>query len=64
VTGAFPHEHLAAIARQLDIDGTKCRTNDQSVWDGIATLNGLPATTAPIGRSDDGLPIGVQIVGS
>ena len=27
------------------------------------SLNGLPATTSPIGRSDDGLPIGVQIVG-
>jgi amidase len=37
--------------------------NDQSVWAGIATLNGLPATTAPIGRTESGLPIGVQIIG-
>jgi amidase len=63
-TVAFPHDHSPQFARQLDIDGTKVPYNDQSVWAGIATLNGLPATTAPIGRSDDGLPIGVQIIGS
>ena len=32
-------------------------------WSAIATLNGLPATVAPIGRSETGLPIGVQIIG-
>ena len=26
-------------------------------------LTGLPATAAPIGRSESGLPIGVQIIG-
>jgi amidase len=62
-TLAFPHDHSPQFARQLDIDGGKVPYNDQSVWAGIATLNGLPATTAPNGRSDDGLPIGVQIVG-
>jgi amidase len=36
---------------------------DQSIWAGIATLNGLPATTAPIGRAEGSLPIGVQIIG-
>jgi amidase len=49
--------------RRLDLDGTKVPYNDQSVWVGIGSLNGLPATTAPIGHSDDGLPIGVQLVG-
>jgi len=34
-----------------------------SAWAAIATLNGLPATTMPNGRSESGLPIGVQIVG-
>jgi amidase len=29
----------------------------------IATLFGLPATVAPIGRSETGLPIGMQIIG-
>jgi len=62
-TVAFPHDHSPQFARSLDVDGTKIPYYDQSVWAGIATLNGLPATTAPIAHSDDGLPIGVQIIG-
>jgi amidase len=60
---AFPHDHSREDMRQLDIDGKKNRYYDQIAWATIATLNGLPATAAPIGRSDDGLPIGVQIIG-
>jgi amidase len=37
--------------------------SDQSIWAGIAILVGLPATTMPIGKSPEGLPIGVQIIG-
>jgi amidase len=59
----FAHDHSPQFARKLDIDGTAVPYNDQSVWAGIATLNGLPATTMPIGHSDNALPIGVQIVG-
>jgi amidase len=62
-TVAFPHDHSPQFARKLDIDGTMVPYNDQSVWAGIATLNGLPATTMPIGRTAGGLPIGVQIIG-
>jgi len=62
-TAAFPHDHAPQRTRQLDVDGTKVPYNDQMVWAGIATLNGLPATIAPIGRTDSGLPIGVQIIG-
>jgi len=61
---AFPHDHTSPqSARKLDVDGTKVPYNDQSVWAGLATLNGLPATTMPIGRTESGLPIGVQIIG-
>jgi amidase len=62
-TPAFPHDHGPRGTRQLDIDGKKVPHGDNGVWVGIATLNGLPATTLPIGRSPDGLPIGAQIVG-
>jgi len=63
-TVAFPHDHsFPNRARQLDIDGTKVPYNDQLVWAGIATSNGLPATTMPIAHSDSGLPIGVQVIG-
>ena len=62
-TVAFPHDHSPQFARHLDIDSQKVPYNDQSIWAGLATLNGLPATTMPIGRGEDGLPIGMQIIG-
>jgi amidase len=63
-TPAFPHDHsLPYSARRIEIDGRECSYFDQLVWPEIATTPGLPATAAPIDRSDAGLPIGVQIVG-
>lgn len=62
-TAAFPHDHTAHFMRQLDIDGSKAPYDDQIVWAAIATLTGFPATVAPIGRTGNGLPIGVQIIG-
>jgi Asp-tRNA(Asn)/Glu-tRNA(Gln) amidotransferase A subunit family amidase len=32
-------------------------------WASLATLAYLPATVFPAGRSDEGLPIGVQVIG-
>ena len=62
-TPAFPQDHSPLRTRQLDVDGSKIPYLNQIAWAGIATLNGIPATTAPIDRAEDGLPIGVQIVG-
>jgi len=56
--------HLSgAPTPSLLTDGRKRSYFDQLAWAGPATLNGLPATTAPIGRTETGLPIGVQIIG-
>jgi amidase len=44
-------------------NGRKRSYFDQLAWAGPATLNGLPATTAPIGRTETELPIGVQTIG-
>ena len=61
---AFPHDHNPNyFKRQIDIDGVLYPYPDQIVWPSVATVAGLPATVAPIDRSERGLPIGVQIIG-
>ncbi len=63
-TPAFLHDHSPdQRTRTLEIDGTPYPYQDQVVWAGMATLTGLPSTAVPIGRSPDGLPYGMQIVG-
>jgi amidase len=63
-TPAFPHDHVMPYsARHIEIEGKEYPYFDQLVWPEIATTPGLPATAVPIGRSETGLPIGVQIVG-
>ena len=47
----------------IDVDGVRMAYQQQPTWASIATLNGLPATVAPIGLDPRGLPIGVQVIG-
>ncbi|GAA2742020.1 amidase [Kitasatospora cinereorecta] len=63
-TPAFPHDHHPdSLARRIDIDGVTYPYLDQLVWAGVATMPGLPATAVPAGRSPEGLPVGVQLIG-
>lgn len=63
-TPAFPHDHDPnPMERRLDIDGVGYPYFDQLVWAGLATMPGLPATAVPAGRSPEGLPVGVQLIG-
>ena len=64
-TLAFAHDHSSPIeSRRIRVDGKSYPYLDaQPIWAEIATTPALPATVAPIDRSDSGLPIGVQIVG-
>lgn len=63
-TPAFPHDQSPnPLARRIDIDGVEHPYFDQLVWAGLATMPGLPATAVPAGRSAEGLPVGVQLIG-
>ena len=64
-TVAFAHDHsMPADERTLVIDGEP-RPYFQAglLWAALATAPGLPATVMPVERSEEGLPVGVQIIG-
>jgi amidase len=61
---AFPHDHSQPQnARRLATAAGPREYYDLFFWISFATLTGLPATTAPIGLSSGGLPIGLQVIG-
>ncbi len=60
---AFPHDYLAPENRVIEIDGMPHPYNEQYAWISIATLFELPATVVPISQAENGLPIGVQVMG-
>ena len=61
---AIPHDHsMPQWDRTVEIDGVERPYLDLFGWTGPAGAAYLPATVVPIGLGDDGLPIGVQIVG-
>jgi amidase len=63
-TPAFPHDHSPIESRRIQIDGRSHAYLDaQIVWAALATTPGLPATVAPIERTETGLPIGLQDIG-
>lgn len=60
---AFPHDDAPFGERVLMIDGRPTPYAAQLAWPGVATFANLPATATPIGRTRDGRPIGVQVIG-
>ena len=62
--GAIPHDHsVPQWERRVAIDGVDRPYLDLFGWTGPAGAGMLPATVVPGGLGDDGLPIGVQVVG-
>jgi amidase len=63
-TTAFPHDQTPPDQRMIPMP----EGGSQNFWSLLsyitpATLTGCPATTAPVGLSKSGLPVGLQIIG-
>jgi amidase len=63
IVAAFPHDHRAMSARTLATAAGPRAYTDLATWTAFATLIGCPATVAPVGRTKEGLPVGIQILG-
>jgi amidase len=63
-TTAFPHDHSEPNDKRKipTVNGPR-DYDDMFSWIAPATLTGCPATIAPVGRGEGGLPIGLQIMG-
>jgi amidase len=63
-TPAFPHDHSEPLAKRIIATSTGPRKYTELFnWIAAPTLTGCPATVAPIGRTPEGLPVGIQIMG-
>jgi amidase len=61
---AFPHDHHGSIRdRSVTINGQERSQVDALAWTGLVGVAYLPSTVVPVGRTSEGLPVGVQIVG-
>ena len=65
LTVAFPHDQEGTLmTRSLEVNGKEMSMLNNMIWARIAVVSGLPATVAPVGFSDSGLPVGIQIIGA
>ncbi len=63
-TAANPHDHDPDwYGRTITVNGSPLPYWRQLFWAGLTGAVYLPSTVIPAGRTPDGLPVGVQIVG-
>ena len=62
-TEAFDHNHLNYGERTIMVDNDERPYFEQVFWAGIAIASYLPSTVIPTGLTEEGLPIGIQIIG-
>ena len=61
---AFAHDQQGNLGdRHVLINGQPRSHVDALAWTGLIGVAYLPSTVVPVGRTPDGLPVGVQVVG-
>lgn len=64
IVPAFPHLHAPGfMERELDVDGARVPYMTMLCWIALATTTLTPALAVPAGRTQAGLPVGVQLIG-
>ncbi len=65
MTTSFKHiQHQDIFTRKIMVNGEQRNYADMFMWIAPATLMGLPATSAPIGITNDMMPVNLQILGA
>jgi amidase len=60
---AFPHNNeIDMWERTITVDGHEEPYMIVTNWAGLIGVVGLPSAVPPVGRTPDGLPVGIQVV--
>jgi amidase len=60
---APPHQTTVPFADQtIPVNGRMVSNQVQWIWAGMASGSYLPAAVAPVGRTNNGLPVGIQVI--
>jgi amidase len=61
---AFPHDQAGDfMTRQVQVNGETRSYPELVSWAGLVGITGHPSAVPPIGRTEAGLPVGMQMVG-
>jgi amidase len=62
IVAAFAHMGGALRDRHVDVNGVARPYMELEAWPAIVGAAYLPSTATPVGTTDDGLPVGLQVV--
>ncbi len=64
LSAAIEHDHeVPHLISSVVVNGEARPYLEQIFWPGLISMALLPSTVVPVGRTSDGLPVGIQVVG-
>ena len=62
-TAAFPHDHNPEqLSRKVSVNGEQRLAFETLAWAGLIGMAFLPSAVVPVGKTAQGLPVGIQVV--